>query len=436
MASVTTNLLNNESAIYVSIHVGGHIYESAQRTVRSKQQLIEFDSDFSIPILDEFLVAKPVNQSSEIVTPEADKVKVMPISIRMNRKGLIDSEVVAVGKMLIPVRADIMDNIQVGLLTSEENTEIALATISVQVHTVDTTTPLTRLIMELESQMTQYASTDRPQLDSVLATFQVFLTTSVTLSSIWSLFRSIIIWESYARSILFLITTVAIPYGFYIATTVTFFVALLPSKPVPFLQYFRVDQSASEDSILETNLQFLSDLMSLSRSIANWIDRTRCEILFMLTVIVTVIPSPIQVIFISAMLTNTFWFQALLNVFIRRRHYTSISGSGSPTTAASPNSFTVYEHQRWWLAKWSDKLLDDNTVPWFDPTNPSDNCPRESFTLPPNCKWDGPWRVETGSMTDTDGWQYAQDFSQKFWTSKRQTIKDFVRRRKWIRKFE
>ena len=364
-----------------------------------------------------------MNQSVDILSTESDKVSVMPISIRMNRKGLIDSEIVAVGKMLIPVRADIMDNIQVGLLTSEENTEIALATVSVQVDTIDTTTPLTRLIMELESLMTQYANTDRPLTVPVLDTFQAFLTTSTTLSAIWSLFRSILVWESYPRSLLFLITTIAIPYGFQLATLATFFLALLPSKPIPFLQYFQ-PALLSEESVLEPNLRFLADLMLLSRSIANGIEQTPSELLLFITILVCM--TPFEVLFLLAMMVNTFWFQAVYNVFIRRRQHVS-------EVTPAPDSYSVYEQQRWWLAKWSDKLLDD-AVPWWDPSNPSDNCPRESFTLPMDSQWDGPWRVETSSMTDPDGWQYAQDFSQKFWTSRR-SIKDFVRRRKWTRNF-
>jgi len=176
----------------------------------------------------------------------------------------------------------------------------------------------------------------------------------------------------------------------------------------------------------------LSELMQLFRLFANFIDRTRSELLVVFLVLIALIPSPIQFLFLLAMTMNTFWAQAIYNILVRRRQHHPLD---HPTTVSPEDtcSFTVYEQQRWWLAKWSDKLM-DGSFPWLDPTNPTDNCPRESFTLPMRTKWDGPWRVETGSMTDADGWQYAQEFGQKFWTSKR-AIKDFVRRRKWVRKF-
>ena len=436
---MTNNLLNNESAIYVSIHVGGHIYETAQRTLRLKQHSVSFEADFAIPILDEFIVSKAVNQSSDVAPTESDKVSVMPVSLRVNRKGIMDSEVVAVGKMLIPVQSDLMDNIQVGLLTSEDNAEIAVATLSIQVNAVSSTSRLTTLLMEMESLMTQYTKTDHSQPLPILETFQVFLTTSTTLCDIWSMFRSILLWESYTRSLLFLFTIIALPrIGFPLALVITFFAAIAPSKPLPFLRFIKLKTSDdSPESIIESNLECLCELMQLARTISVFIDQTKSEILLLLGTLIYFIPHPIQTLFIVAMLANTFWWQSIWNLYVRRnrRHHSLVSEI--PLLNSELNEFIVYEHQRWWLAKWSDKLI-DNVPAWYDPSNPSDNCPRECFTLPEKCKWDGPWRVDTtrttDSLTDPDGWEYAHDFNQSVWTFKR-SLKDFVRRRKWTRKF-
>ena len=430
-------MLNNESAIYISIHVGGHIYETAQRTVNVKQHTVQFDADFSIPILEEFLVSKAANRSSDISPTQADSITVMPVTLRINRKGLIDSEVVAVGKMLIPIKSDLIDSFQVGLLTSEENTEIALATVSVQVHTVTNVTPLVRIIMEMETLMTQYARADPPQADTVLGVFQVFLTTCTPICDIWSTYWSIITWQSYSKSLLFLVTVFAFPYGFSIAMIATFFGALIRSKSIPFLPYLYAPKSSSEtvneESILQSNLDCLCELMRSLRSLANFIDRTRSEFLLLICLAISIIPSPIKTLFLLSTIMNTFWFQAIYNTALKRSHGVHPSESQSLLSEEASCSFAVYEQQRWWLAKWSDKIVD--SVAWLDPSNPTYNCPRESFTLPKNAKWDGPWRVDMGAMTDSDGWQYAADFGQKFWTNKRSTIKDFVRRRKWVRKF-
>ena len=433
---MTSNLLNHESTIYISIHVGGHIYETAQRTVNVKQHMVQFDADFSIPILEEFLVSKAAPRSSDVSPTQGDTITVMPVTIRINRKGLIDSEIVAVGKMLIPIKSDLMDNFQVGLLTSEENTEIALASVSVQVHTITTTTPVIRIIMELEALMTQYARSEPPQADAILDSFQVYLTTCSTFCDVWSTYWSIITWRSYTKSLLFLVTVFAFPHGFVIAMIITLFGALVPSKSVPFLPYFYIQKSEmTEESLLQTNMDSLCQMMHIGNLFSNFIDQTRSELLFLACLLVAIIPSPIKTMFLVAMIMNTFWFEAIYNTLFkgRRRLQSQDIDSLSEYSDANTSCFTVYEQQRWWLAKWSDKVVD--SFAWLDPTNPTDNFPRESFTLPPKSKWEGPWRVETSAMTDTDGWQYAQDFLQKFWTSKRSGIKDFVRRRKWVRKF-
>ena len=136
------------------------------------------------------------------------------------------------------------------------------------------------------------------------------------------------------------------------------------------------------------------------------------------------------------MFTNTFWFKAI-QTYLARKVEAQEGRDSKINYKDKKDCFSVYEQQRWWLGKWSDKLLGKESVPWLDARSGIfQNTPRDTYTLPQQngYKWVGPWQVDTGPMTDNDGWQYARDFGQKFWTP-RKDIRDFVRRRKWCRQY-
>jgi hypothetical protein len=199
-----------------------------------KQQHVEFQTDFSIPLLKEFIISKAKSVSSDVIPTESDRMSVIPISIRLNRKGLIDSEVIAVGKMVIPVNPNLVDNLQVGLLTSEENTEIALATISVQVNMADpAVSQIFQLVTEIETLMKQYTRQDSD--GTVLEVFQHYLTSSTIFREIWATWWSLLMWDSYINSLLLLVTMISHSWGLLLALAVTIFLAISREKPAPLL---------------------------------------------------------------------------------------------------------------------------------------------------------------------------------------------------------
>ena len=53
-------------------------------------------------------------------------------------------------------------------------------------------------------------------------------------------------------------------------------------------------------------------------------------------------------------------------------------------------------------------------------------------------KWSKNWRVcfKTPGGVDQDGWQYAFDFRKNIYHGERNVLKDYVRRRRWVRKCE
>jgi len=411
------------------------MYESSQCAVRLKQQTVEFHTDFSIPILKEFIVTRSPTVSTDVVPTESDQISVIPISIRLNRRGLIDSEVIAVGKMLIPVKPNLVDNLQVGLMTSEDNTEIALATISVQVQTFETdASDVYKIIEEIESLMKEYTRQEN-QDSSIYEIFQNFLSSTSIVREIWSMWWSLLTWESYTNSLLFLITILAHPWGVFVGISFTIFYPISREKPVPFLSFLRLPPRGElhgADTLLQKNLECLSQIMQVCTSASQMIHSVPSEYLLVLLVVLFLIPYTIHVLIVGCMLCNTFWFQGVI-----RYIHTRGARTNDRIELGERNSFTVYEQQRWWLGKWSEKLLGKESVAWLDPrSGVIENSPRETFTLPQQkgYKWSGPWQAETGSMTDNDGWQYAKDFNQKFW-SPRKEIRDFVRRRKWSRQY-
>ncbi|KAK7940301.1 hypothetical protein WMY93_003627 [Mugilogobius chulae] len=95
----------------------------------------------------------------------------------------------------------------------------------------------------------------------------------------------------------------------------------------------------------------------------------------------------------------------------------------------------VYENQRWNpMTGYTDKGLPTDRPMWSDESGLKE-CTK-STTHPPSPQWSwvSEWAVDYNvpGGTDKEGWQYAADFPVTFHGHK--TMKDFVRRRRWIRK--
>lgn len=95
----------------------------------------------------------------------------------------------------------------------------------------------------------------------------------------------------------------------------------------------------------------------------------------------------------------------------------------------------VYENQRWNpMTGYTDKGLPTDRPMWSDESGLKE-CTK-STTHPPSPQWSwvSEWAVDYNvpGGTDKEGWQYAADFPVTYHGHK--TMKDFVRRRRWIRK--
>uniref|UniRef100_A0A4W4EAH0 Peroxin/Ferlin domain-containing protein n=1 Tax=Electrophorus electricus TaxID=8005 RepID=A0A4W4EAH0_ELEEL len=95
----------------------------------------------------------------------------------------------------------------------------------------------------------------------------------------------------------------------------------------------------------------------------------------------------------------------------------------------------IYENQRWNpVTGYTDKGLPMDRHMWSD-AHGHRECTKENTKPPsPLWTWVSDWAVDysTPGGTDKEGWQYAADFPATFHGYK--TMKDFVRRRRWIRK--
>ena len=113
---------------FVSITVVSKSFESKVKAVKAKQQFIEFEEDFTCTISDEALTIRtPPEDGSPTSTA-------IPIIVKLHRKGLMDSEVIASGRILLPMESTAIDNISVGLFqVDEEKAEIAIAKLSVEI---------------------------------------------------------------------------------------------------------------------------------------------------------------------------------------------------------------------------------------------------------------------------------------------------------------
>eukprot|EP00755_Sulcionema_specki_P021418 Sspe_Gene.13323::Locus_4567_Transcript_1_1_Confidence_1.000_Length_1501::g.13323::m.13323 len=90
----------------------------------------------------------------------------------------------------------------------------------------------------------------------------------------------------------------------------------------------------------------------------------------------------------------------------------------------------VYENERWFpVTGWSKKLLPTDRSPWSDRDGRYKLS--KDMPLPPDCRWEGSWTIESGDLDDD--WEYARGFQFPF--SSEPTPWDCVRRRKWRRDY-
>lgn len=95
----------------------------------------------------------------------------------------------------------------------------------------------------------------------------------------------------------------------------------------------------------------------------------------------------------------------------------------------------VYENQRWNpMTGYTDKGLPTDRPMWSDESGLKECSKGTTHPPSPQWSWVSEWAVDYNvpGGTDNEGWQYAADFPVTFHGHK--TIKDFVRRRRWIRK--
>ncbi|XP_012681012.2 tectonin beta-propeller repeat-containing protein 1 isoform X2 [Clupea harengus] len=114
----------------------------------------------------------------------------------------------------------------------------------------------------------------------------------------------------------------------------------------------------------------------------------------------------------------------------------SVEGSGDhQRPLADVRSIFIYENQRWNpLAGYTDKGLPMDRHMWSDASGLRE-CTKASTKPPsPQWTWETDWAVDHSAPegSDKEGWQYAADFTAAYTGNK--TLKDFVRRRRWIRK--
>ena len=102
-----------------------------------------------------------------------------------------------------------------------------------------------------------------------------------------------------------------------------------------------------------------------------------------------------------------------------------------------PSTCACWENQRYYpIVGWSAKLLLTDRPSWSNESGSSQQTFTD-FTLPPGWSWrDGQWVIDRGSVvSDSEGWQYAVEFStnRQAYESQKE-LKHMVRRRRWIRR--
>ncbi|XP_014245754.1 tectonin beta-propeller repeat-containing protein isoform X2 [Cimex lectularius] len=95
----------------------------------------------------------------------------------------------------------------------------------------------------------------------------------------------------------------------------------------------------------------------------------------------------------------------------------------------------VYENQRWNpLNGFTSRGLPTDRPSWSDSTGHHKRYKDTTRLLSRHWQWVSDWAIDfrTPGGVDSDGWQYAVDFSTSYHANK--TMTDYVRRRRWVRK--
>jgi hypothetical protein len=419
---------------FVSLTVGSVSFETKLKAVKSKQQIIEFGEDFDCVISDECLTIRtPPEDGSPTSTA-------LPVIVKLHRKGLIDSDVIASGKILLPLESTAIDNISVGLFqVDDERAEIAIAKLSVEIKLAKTNDGglIGAVVQELEHLMLEYSRGRVGSGTNVNESLQRFFTTVTPLRRFVEQCFDLLTWRrSYVSSWLFLLTvTLFPPIGIFAAFLVVFCVAF--QIPLPLLRFipsstFERPKGGPEtpEQSVEKNVLFLAHMLErsvkLSKLMAGWSSSLHFVVIFLSLYLV-----PLHFLIVAVMAYHTFLAEALLRVLSSRFRFIP-QPAMLHHSEAQEGELIVIENQRWWFGKWSDRLIGDEGHPWTDLEGNLITA-KESIHPPDGTEWSSKWLV-ADSTDQEHGWAYGRDFDSL--TDSDRELADFVRSRRWVRRYK
>lgn len=403
--------------------MGGNVYESAPKPVKSKQQSLELGADFDCPIADEWLTIRTPPEDGSPSTA-------IPVIVRLNRKGLIDSEPIAWGKILLPLESTAMDNISVGLSPDDASAEIAIVKLSVQISLArNDRSTLAAIVEDIETLMIQYAR-GRMTGTVISESLQQYLSSVTPLRRLIDAITDLVTWKSsYSHSWLFLLSVLTLPpYGLFVTLLVLTCNAV--ERPLPIVRFipsqFPHAKQTTEESLehcVELNLLFLSHWLDRISRLSRMIVSTRTEMLMAASLLVYLLPA--HLLILTVMAYNTFALQGVIAYLLRKHRMRS------QKPLPDSGQVAIFENQRWWLGKWSDKLIGNESHPWTDGEGNAVN--KESFVPLSGCEWSAKWSIDNPEG-DPEGWSYGREFATGTLNVKRE-LADFVRTRRWVRNY-
>ena len=434
VASVTDNLITGQTMTFVSLSVGAKVFESKVKPVKSRQQFIDFEEAFSCEISDDWLTIRtPTEDGSPTSTA-------LPVIVKLHRKGLIDSEVIAAGRIFLPLESTEIDNISVGLFqVDEDQAEIAIAKLSVAMRLGDRERGgfLGAVIHELEQIMIEHSRGRVGSETTVSESLQRFLTAVTPLRRLVELSVDLVTWHrSYVSSWLFLLTiTLMPPFGLAISCLVIFCLSF--QVPLPLLGFVPSNTiprkpggvETPEESV-ELNVLFLSHTMARLTYLSNLLAGIGNSF-YVVFVIGIIYIAPLHWILVGIMAYNTFATQALWRVLAARFGFIPTPRYYEPV-ADGEGEVVVLENQRWWFGKWSDKLIGEEAFPWAD-ENGNTIATKDALHPPSGTDWSSNW-FTSGTQDPEQAWLYGRDFKNGLHNPSRE-IADFVRVRKWVRAY-
>lgn len=433
---MTDNLISGQTMTFITIHTGSHIFESKIKPVKHKQHTIEFEEDFICVLAEESLT---IRTPPEDGSPTSSAI---PVTVKLNRKGLIDSEVIATGKIMLPVETTAIDNISVGLFqVDEEKSEIAIAKLSVVISVVKKKSGgvLGAILKEIETMMLEYSRGRLSSSDPTVAdTLQRFLTSVTPLRRLFESIVDLLTWrKSYVKSWLLLLTLLILPgFGVVLSFGVIYCAAF--HTPLPFLNYIPSSHFEIEDQVpespeqsVELNILFLFHIMTRLSHFAQSLVRIRNSVYIISTFgFLTFIR--LEWLIVVIMFYNTFAMRGFLSFLSPDSRVSATRPLPNEDKNTGESQLVITENQRWWFGKWSDMLIGQEAHPWEDQDKNSIKN-RDSVTPPIGMQWTSKWQIVDIPDCD-DGWRYGRDFSQEA-LNKRRELADFVRSRRWRRAF-